>query len=238
MQASPGHLAKPLDYKCVRNLTLNDNLSPVHLHDSDPNFIPKAGAVSASSQIWFLTYFLQPFPSLKVAQIKIYGIQTPNQVRVWTQSQISTVQCCPISAEHFQLPFYTCYSTFNFILPGTERALTSDASIKASLSYVGIGPNSQPIALVFTTPELFLFITGINEYWIKHGVVVCLTSNVLAQCPLCITHTLSSYLWKKTKDWHFFFPINPGSEMSCDSSPSESQESFHGQQSNVIMTVG
>lgn len=78
--------------------------------------------------------------------------------------------------------------------------------------------------------ELFLFIIGINEYWIKHGVVVCLTSNVLAQCPLC--------LWKKTKDWHFFFPINPGSEMGCDSSPSESQESFHGQQSNVTMTVG
>lgn len=93
-------------------------------------------------------------------------------------------------------------------------------------------------ALVFTTPELFLFIIGINEYWIKHGVVVCLTSNVLAQCPLCLSHTLSSYLWKKTKDWHFFFPINTGSEMGCDSSLSESQESFHGHQSNVIMTVG
>lgn len=148
------------------------------------------------------------------------------------------MQCCPISAVCFQLPFYTCYSTFDFILPGTERALSSDASIKASFNHVGIGPNSQPIALVFTTPELFLFIIGINEYWIKHGVVVCLTSNVLAQCPLCLTHTLSSYLWKKTKDWHFFFPINPGSEMGCDSSPSESQESFHGQQSNVTMTVG
>jgi len=68
----PGHLAKPLDHKCVRNLTLNDSLSPVHLHDSDPTFTSKAGAVSASSQISFLTYFLQPFPSLKVAQIKMY----------------------------------------------------------------------------------------------------------------------------------------------------------------------
>lgn len=41
----------------------------------------------------------------------MHGIQTLNEPRGWTQSQIPTVQCCPVSAVHFQLPFFARCST-------------------------------------------------------------------------------------------------------------------------------
>lgn len=41
MQASPGHLAKSLDHKSVRNMTLKDCLSPSNLHDGEPTLSPR-----------------------------------------------------------------------------------------------------------------------------------------------------------------------------------------------------
>lgn len=41
----------------------------------------------------------------------MHGIQTLNEPRGWTRSQIPTVQCCPISTVHFQLPFFARCST-------------------------------------------------------------------------------------------------------------------------------
>lgn len=145
---------------------------------------------------------------LEQFQVEAKFCSTPNFYshllgQVWTQSQIPTLQCWPISAVHLWLPVFACCSTSDFRsgLPvyrnGSHLLCGHQGFLQPHGYQAWISAHHLGIYSTVTLPELFLVDTGINEWRIKHGVVAWLASDALVLCPLCLTHTFGFLTWEK-----------------------------------------